>query len=202
MDIVDALNRGLRRVPPWSLYIAGLSWAAWYFWLGLNNQLGPEPINVLEREYGLVALKLIVLGLAVSPLRRLFGLNLIKQRRAIGVTAFFFALAHLLVFAVLDVQSLERVWTEVVKRPYVTIGTLSFLLLLPLAVTSNDLSMRKMGAMAWRRLHKLAYPAAFLGGIHYLWLVKGFQIQPLIYLGLIVSLLLCRRIPGRKRASA
>jgi sulfoxide reductase heme-binding subunit YedZ len=202
LDIVGAVNRGLRRIPPLAIYIVGLIWAVWYFWLGLSNQLGPEPINVLEREYGLVALKLIVLGLAVSPLRRLFGINLIKQRRAIGVTAFFFVLAHLLVFAVLDVQSLERVWTEVVKRPYVTIGMLSFLLMLPLAVTSNDLSIRKMGAMAWRRLHKLFYPAALLGGVHYLWLVKGFQIQPLIYLALIVVLLLCRKIPTRRRTAA
>ena len=78
-------------------------------------------------------------------------------RRAIGVSAFGFVVAHFLVFAILDVQSLERVWQEIVKRPYVTVGMLSFLMLIPLGITSNNWSIRKMGAAAWRRMHKLVY---------------------------------------------
>ncbi|MGR3722940.1 protein-methionine-sulfoxide reductase heme-binding subunit MsrQ [Abyssibius alkaniclasticus] len=192
MALVDRLNALLRRVPAWLLYILGAGYAAWYFWLGLSNQLGPEPINTLLRAYGLISLKLIIAGLAITPLRKWTKINLLKFRRAIGVTAFFFLLAHLAVFALLDVQSLSRVWTEVVKRPYVTIGMAGLLLLLPLAVTSNNLSLRKMGGAAWRKLHKLVYPAAILGGVHYVWLIKGWQTKPLVYLAIILILLAAR----------
>lgn len=205
MDIAGGINGGLRRVPAWSIYLAGAAYAIWEFWRALN-QLGPylvEPINVLERSYGEIALKLLVVGLLVTPLRKWTGVNLIKFRRAIGVTAFFFVLAHFLVFAILDVQSLERVWTEVVKRPYVTVGMLSFLLLVPLAMTSNNFSVRQMGAAAWRKLHRLTYPAAILAALHYLWLVKGFQLEPIIYLGIILGLVATRYwASGRKRQIA
>lgn len=202
MDIAGGINSGLRRVPAWLIYIAGVAYAVWEFWRALN-QFGPylvEPINVLERTYGEIALKLLVLGLMVTPLRKWAGINLLKFRRAIGVTAFFFVLAHFLVFAILDVQSLERVWTEVVKRPYVTVGMLSFVLLIPLAMTSNNLSVRRLGAATWRQLHKLTYPAAILAAIHYLWLVKGFQLEPIIYLLIILGLVASRYIAfGGKR---
>lgn len=202
MDIAGGINSGLRRVPAWLIYIAGVAYAVWEFWRALN-QFGPylvEPINVLERTYGEIALKLLVLGLMVTPLRKWAGINLLKFRRAIGVTAFFFVLAHFLVFAILDVQSLERVWTEVVKRPYVTIGMLSFVLLIPLAMTSNNLSVRRLGAATWRQLHKLTYPAAILAAVHYLWLVKGFQLEPISYLLIILGLVASRYIAlGGKR---
>ncbi len=190
MQMVQSINGGLRRIPAWTIYIVGAVYAVWEFWRALN-QIGPyliEPINVLERAYGEVALILLVVGLTVTPLRKWTGVNLIKFRRAIGVTAFFYVLAHFLVFAVLDVQSVSRVWTEIVKRPYVTVGMASFLMLIPLAVTSNNLSVRKLGAATWRKMHKLTYPAAILGGIHYLWLVKGFQLEPIIYLLVILGL--------------
>lgn len=198
----DALNRVLRRIPAWTIYIVGAAYAVWEFWRALN-QIGPylvEPINVLERAYGEIALILLVVGLMVTPLRKWLGLNLLKFRRAVGVTAFFFVLAHFLVFAILDVQSLERVWTEIVKRPYVTVGMVSFLMLIPLAVTSNNLSVRKLGAASWRKLHKLTYPAAILGAVHYLWLVKGFQLEPIIYLVVIVGLIATRYVVLQRKA--
>jgi sulfoxide reductase heme-binding subunit YedZ len=194
MDIVGSINGTLRKVPAWTIYICAAAWAAWLFWQALNG-LGPyavEPINVLERAYGLVALKLLVAGLLVTPLRKWTGINLMKFRRAIGVTAFFYVLAHFLVFAVLDVQSLSRVWTEVVKRPYVTVGMLAFAMLVPLAITSNNLAVRKLGSASWRKLHKLTYPVAILAAIHYLWLVKGFQMPPVVYLTIILVLLAAR----------
>ena len=201
----QSINCALRKVPAWTVYIVGAVYAVWQFWLALN-QIGPylvEPINVLERAYGEVGLKLMVLGLLVTPLRKWTGVNLIKFRRAIGVTAFFFVLAHFLVFAILDVQSVSRVWTEIVKRPYVTVGMVSFLLMIPLAVTSNNLSVRKMGAAAWRKMHKLTYPAAILGAVHYLWLVKGFQLEPIIYLVVILGLVATRYVSfGRNRQPA
>ena len=197
--MVDQVNTALRRVPAWTIYIVCTAWVAWLFYLGATNQLGPEPINTLEREYGELALKLIVFGLLVTPLRRLAGINLMKFRRAIGVSAFFVVLAHLLVWAILDVQTWERVWTEIVKRPYVTVGMAAFLLMVPLAVTSNNWSVRKLGA-AWRQLHKLVYPVAVLGALHYLWLVKGFQLEPIIYMVVILGLVAWRYWPAQRES--
>jgi sulfoxide reductase heme-binding subunit YedZ len=204
MDVAGKINGVLRKIPAWPVYIVGAAYAVWEFWRALN-QIGPylvEPINVLERAYGEVALILMVAGLVVTPLRNWTGINLIKFRRAIGVTAFFYVLAHFLVFAILDVQSVSRVWTEIVKRPYVTVGMASFLMLIPLAVTSNNRSLRKLGPAVWRKLHKLTYPAAVLGAVHYLWLVKGFQLEPIIYLAAILGLVGTRYASfSRKRDS-
>lgn len=199
--MIATLNGSFRRIPAWTIYIAGAAWAAWLFYLGLTGGLGVEPINALEREYGEIGLKLLILSLVITPLRTYAGLNLLKFRRALGVTTFFFILAHFLVWAVLDVQSLARVWDDILKRPYVTVGMLSFVLMIPLAVTSNNWSLRKMGAAAWRKLHKLTYPIAVLGGVHYLWLVKGFQIEPIIYL-LVILGLLATRVSWQRRARA
>ncbi|EET48140.1 protein-methionine-sulfoxide reductase heme-binding subunit MsrQ [Thalassobium sp. R2A62] len=192
MDIVGNLNSAFREIPAWTIYVVGAVWASWLFYLGLTGGLGAEPINALEREYGEVALKLMVVGLVVTPLRKYTGVNLLKFRRAIGVTAFFFVLAHFSVWAVLDIGSLGRVWVDILKRPYVTIGMASFLMLIPLAITSNNTMVKRLGAASWRQLHKLTYPAALLGAIHYIWLVKGFQIEPLVYLAIILGLLAVR----------
>ena len=196
--MVNAINSFARKVPAWLIYVIGAAWAVYLFYLAaFTSAFGPEPINALEREYGEIGLKLLVVGLLITPLRKMFKLNLLKFRRAIGVTTFFYILAHFLVFAILDVQSLERVWTEVVKRPYVTVGMLSFAMLIPLAITSNNLSVRKLGAATWRKLHLLTYPIAILGAIHYLWLVKGFQIEPIVYLVIICGLVGYRYLPKR-----
>jgi methionine sulfoxide reductase heme-binding subunit len=205
MTLSATINGALRKVPAWPLYILAAAYTAWEFWRALTQQ-GPylvEPINVLERTYGQIALILLVAGLCVTPLRQWTGVNLIKFRRAVGLCAFFFVVAHFLVFAVLDVQSLGRVWTETVKRPYVTVGMLAFVLLIPLAMTSNNLSIRKMGAAAWRQLHKLSYVAVILGALHYLWLSRGFQIEPLVYLALSIGLVALRykHIVWRKQAA-
>ena len=187
--LVDRANGALRRVPPWTLYILGALWAGWLFYLGLTGGLGPEPINALEREYGSVALQLMVAVLLVTPLRRYLGLNLIRFRRQIGLLAFYYVLAHFAVYAVLDVQSFDRVWADIVKRPFVTVGFAALVLLVPIAVTSNNASIRRLGAGVWKRLHWLTYPAAILGAAHYVWLVKGWPIEPFVYLGAVVVLL-------------
>lgn len=192
MSIAKRLNGALRRVPAWSIYVVAAIWVAWMFYLAATNQMGPEPINALEREYGAMGFKLLIAGLAVTPLRNWTGINLIKFRRALGVTTFFLILAHFMVWAVLDVQTVARVWTEIMKRKYVTVGMAAFVLLLPLALTSNNLAIRRMGPVAWRRLHKLVYPAAILAGIHYLWLVKGIQLEPVVYMTVILALLVIR----------
>lgn len=199
--MMQRVNAALRRVPPWTLYVIGAGWAAWLFWLAATGGLGVEPIEALEHRYGMLALQLIVAGLAVSPICRHLRLNLMPFRRAIGVLAFFYVLAHLMVWAVLDVQTVSAVWADIVKRPYVTIGMAAFVLLIPLAVTSNNRAVRRLGGLRWRQLHRLVYPAAVLGAVHYVWLSKGFQIEPLIYLIAILGLLALRlrRMAGRVR---
>ena len=202
MEMVNTLNGWLRRVPAWVIYVIGFGWIGWLFYSALQGWMGPEPINALERAYGEVALYLVVATLAITPLRNMLNLNLIKFRRAIGLMCFYFVLAHLLVWVVLDVGTLDRVWTEIVKRPYVTIGFAGFLLLLPLAFTSNNWAVRKMGPIRWRKLHKLTYPAAILAVVHYIWLVRGWPLEPFVYLAIIIGLLAIRMIPRRKPSPA
>ncbi len=203
-NMQDAINSIFRRIPAWVIYLASFAYAGWLFWLGIDNQLGADPVKALEHKYGEAALYILIAGLAVSPLRRTFGINLLKFRRAIGLACFFFVVCHLLVWALLDVQRLDRVWADIVKRPYITVGMVAFALLLPLAVTSNNLSLRKMGAAAWGKLHKLVYPAAILAAVHYVMLVKGWQVRPLVFLAIILALIGWRylsKLPARRAAS-
>lgn len=186
--MVDWINKLVRRLPVWVVYVALALPAPWLFWLGLTGGLGVEPIKALEHEYGELALKLLIAGLAITPLRRYVGINLLKLRRSIGLMAFFYVSAHLLVWLVLDVQILSQIWADILKRPYITVGMAGFALLIPLALTSNAWSVRKLGR-AWRGLHKLVYPAVLLGGLHFVMLAKGWQIEPLVYLAIILGLL-------------
>lgn len=198
MKLIDTVNTSLRRVPVWLVYLVGSLPPFWFLYLGLTGGLGVEPINALERELGKLALQAVILGLAVTPLRGTIGLNLMKFRRAIGVLTFYYVSAHLLVWLVLDVQIFGQIWADIVKRPYITVGMSAFLLLLPLAATSNNLSVRKLGPR-WRRLHRLVYPAAILGGVHYVMLQKTWQPEPLTYLGIILALLAWRGVRSVQR---
>lgn len=187
----DVANQTLRKIPPWVLYFLGVCYPVWLLYLGVTGGLGPDPVKALEHAMGERALQLVIVGLAVTPLRRFTGLNLLKFRRAIGVVTFSYVALHLIVWLVLDVQILSQILTDIAKRPYITIGMAAFVLMMPLAVTSNNFSVRHLGRR-WRRLHLLTYPAALLGGGHYVMLAKGFQIEPLIYLALILALLSSR----------
>lgn len=192
MILADRINGAARRLPTWPLYIVGLIPAGWLFYLGATNQLGPEPVEVLEHEYGLIALQLLIAGLAVTPLRKYAGVNLLKFRRAIGVLAFTYVTLHLSVWLVLDVQIVSEILKDIYKRPYITIGMVGFLVMLPLALTSNDWSVRKLGAATWRRLHQLTYAAVILGAVHFVMLSKGFQLEPLLYLAAALGLVALR----------
>jgi len=198
--ISDKINQAVRRVPPWTIYILGAGHIVWLVWLGATGGLGVEPINALERVLGETGLKLLIAGLAITPLRRYAGINLIRLRRAIGLTAFLYIAVHLTVWLVLDVQSFARLWSDILKRPYITIGMLGFVLMIPLAVTSNNWFVRKLGPV-WRRLHKLTYVVAVLGALHFVMLAKGFQIEPLVYMALVVGLLALRFQKRARRAA-
>lgn len=189
--MIDAINTALRRIPTWVLYLLGSLYPVWLLYLGMTGGLGADPVKALEHELGERALQLLILGLAVTPLRRFVGVNLIRFRRALGVLTFTYVALHLLVWLLLDVQIVSQILADIAKRPYITIGMAGFVLMVPLALTSNDASVKRLGRK-WKRLHLLTYPAAFLGGLHYVMLVKGFQIEPLIYLTVIVVLLALR----------
>ncbi len=195
-EMVERLNAVFRRVPTWWIYLAGVLHIGWLFWLGLTGGLGVEPIKALEHAYGEMGLNLLVAGLVITPLRRFLGLNMIRFRRALGLVAFAYICAHFLVWLILDVQMIAQIWADILKRPYITVGLAGFVVLVPLAVTSNNMSVRKLGA-GWRKLHKLTYIAAVLGVVHFLMLVKGFPVEPLIYVMAIAGLLLLRIRPGR-----
>ena len=179
--MIDTLNQSLRKLPTWPLYIVAALYPCFLLYQGLTGALGVDPVKVMEHDLGRKGLQMIILSLCVTPLRRFLGLNLLRFRRAIGLIAFFYVALHLLVWLVLDVQILSQIWADILKRPYITIGMAGFVLLVPLAITSNNWSVRRLGRK-WNLLHKLAYVAVLLGAVHFVMLVKGFRLEPLIYL--------------------
>ena len=199
MTLVDRINAGLRRVPTWPFYVIGALPPFWYLYLGFTGGLGAEPISALEHKLGLLGLQFLLLGLAVTPLRRFAGINLLKFRRAIGLLAFYYICMHLLTWLVLDIRDPARIWADIVKRPYITVGMVGFVLLVPLAATSNNASVRRLRAR-WRQLHWLVYPAVILGAVHFVMLRKGWQGEPLAYLA-IAAILLALRLRIRRSST-
>ncbi|OIP86428.1 MAG: sulfoxide reductase heme-binding subunit YedZ, partial [Rhodobacterales bacterium CG2_30_65_12] len=181
MALADTINRAARKLPTWPLYGFGALPPFWYLYLGFTGGLGVEPISALEHRLGLLALQFLIAGLVITPLRIWAGVNLIRFRRALGLLAFYYISAHLLAWLLLDVRDPARIWADIVKRPYITIGMAGFLMLVPLAITSNMASIRRLGAR-WRQLHLLVYPAVLAGGLHFVILRKGWQVEPLAYL--------------------
>ena len=189
--LIQWINTGLRKIPTWVLYLILLIPGLLTLAAGLTDNLGPEPINELEEELGEFALKLLILGLAVSPLLHFARINLVRFRRVIGVMAFAYVMAHFLVWFLLDLQSLSHTWTEIAKRPYVTVGMAGFIAMIPLALTSNDLSVRRLGRF-WRVLHRLTYLVAILAGLHFIMLSKGFDVEALAHMVVILAFLALR----------
>lgn len=197
--MVQTINGALRRVPSWLVYLLGLIPLVLLIYDALMGNLGVDPTKKIERSLGDASIKLIILGLAITPLMKFARINMIKFRRAIGLLAFFYVLLHLLVWLVLDVQLWNQIWADIVKRPYITVGMAAFALMIPLAVTSNNWSIRKLGP-SWRRLHRAVYVIGILGAVHFIMQAKGFQLEPIVYLAVILVLLALRvvKIPVRR----
>jgi methionine sulfoxide reductase heme-binding subunit len=199
---MQALNQFLRRVPPWVVYLGGVLPFLWIVWLTVNGALGADPVKAIELRLGLLSLQFLVAGLCVTPLRWA-GLNLIRYRRAIGLMAFFYVTMHLLTWGVLDMGlRLDQIAADLVKRWYIIIGLAGFLMLVPLAVTSNNMSIRRLGPKAWQRLHRLTYAAILAGAIHYVMIGKVWLVEPLLYLTAALALLALRVWKARPRAAA
>lgn len=175
-----------------ALYIFGMMPAVLYFYWGVTDQLGADPQNVLERALGLWALRFLIASLAITPLRRLGGPSLYRFRRAVGLLAFYYAALHLAAYMLIDKGlDLDAIVADILKRPYITVGMLAFVVLVPLAATSNDAMIRRLGTR-WRKLHRLAYLAAAAAALHFIMLVKVWPLEPLIYAALVTVLLLYR----------
>jgi len=200
MGIVQSINSALKRVPAWPLYIVLTIPGVWVYYKAFNNQLGPDPLRALENQLGVWALQLLVAVLLITPLRNMFNLQLIKFRRALGLMAFYYALTHMMTYFWLDQGWYwPDIIKDVTKRPYIMIGMSVLIALLPLAITSNNLSIRKIGPLKWRKLHRLTYYAAIGGAVHYVMLEKTWQQEPLTYVAIVLALLGYRAWKGFKK---
>ena len=198
-------RHGLKPLAFWLLAAPGLymGWQ-WYLLLtGGPHDLGFNPIETTHRFLGDTAIRILLVSLAITPLRDLTRwLPVMKIRRRIGLAAFWYAVLHILAYLVLDkyfaaggsvTGALDGLWEDVVERVYITLGMAAFLLLIPLALTSFDGMVRRLGAGLWQRIHYLVYPVAGLAVLHHGFMEKGNQIGPWIH-GLILALLLGYRL--------
>ena len=163
-----------------------------------HHRLGANPYEFATRTTGALALLFLILSLAVTPLRKMLGLPwLVKFRRMLGLFGFFYAALHLLTYTWFDkFFDVKAIIEDVGKRPFITIGMASFVLLVPLAITSTQKMVKRLGGRTWSRLHKLAYVAAAGGVIHYYMLVKADTREPLLF-GAALALVLIYRIVNK-----
>jgi DMSO/TMAO reductase YedYZ heme-binding membrane subunit len=158
------------------------------------HRLGANPSEFAIRTTGTLALLFLIISLAVTPFRKLLGQPwMVKFRRMLGLFGFFYAALHLLIYTLLDRSaSLRAVIEDIGKRPFITVGMASFVLLVPLAVTSTQKMIKRLGGKRWNRLHRLVYVAAAGGALHYYMLVKADTREPLLFAAALAALLLYR----------
>ena len=188
-------SQWMKRVIKPSIFLLCLVPVGLLTYQGLTNQLTANPISDITLETGVWTLRFIVITLCITPLRKLSGWSIIAQlRRMIGLFAFFYGTLHFTTYIWLDqFFDISSILKDIPKRPFILMGFSSFLLLIPLAATSFNWIMKKMGGKRWKWLHRLLYLTAIGGVIHYYWLVKADTRRPIIY-GIIVAVLLGYRL--------
>ncbi len=195
--MIDTFNRFARRVPTWSVYILGLLVFGFIMALVISNNAGPDPVKALEKGLGERGLQFLIVALCITPLRWA-GINAIKFRRAVGLVAFFFIALHFATWVVLDMGlRWSEILSDLYKRPYILIGFAAFLGMIPLAITSNNRSIKRLGAGTWKRLHWLAYPATLAGAVHFVMIGKVYALDSVFYLAVVVGVLAARWVKAR-----
>ena len=198
--------------------VAALIPFAHLVWRGFNSDLTADPLVEVTNETGIWTLRFVVATLAITPIRRLTGWNVvIRFRRMLGLFAFFYAMLHFLTYVIGDrfasldfpdgfvawstfVNLMASIWEDVAKRPYITVGFIAFVSMVPLALTSTAGWIRRLGGRNWQRLHRLVYLTGIAGVTHYWWRVKADTLHPLIYAGLVALLLGYRLALSFKRS--
>ena len=192
----------MKRLGRPAVFITCLVPLAYIAWKFQQDKLGANPIRELEIETGLWTLRLLAVTLMITPVRRAFGWNwLVKYRRTLGLFTFFYATVHLSMWAGVDwFFAWGDMWHEIVKHKYILVGMLTWLIMLPLALTSTRGWVRRLGKR-WTMLHRLVYVAAITGTVHYLWAVKKDTFFPVVYLGIFTLLLGYRVVSARQQRS-
>ena len=185
----------------WAVALACLAPLVWLVWRGYQGDLGANPIEKVIRNLGVWGLRLLIVGLTITPLARLLRRpRLIRVRRPIGLIAFGYIVLHLSTYIGVDQYfDWAAIWKDILKRPFITIGMAAFLLLIPMAATSFNAAIRWLGAQRWRGLHRLIYLIVPMGVVHYYLLVKADHRPPLIYGGIVLLLLGWRAVAALGR---
>jgi len=193
----------VERVLKPALFAIALIPFAYLVWGLFNDALGANPVNEFIRETGVWGLRFLLITLCVTPLRRMSGWNLImKFRRMLGLYAFFYSALHLIAYLIFEAE-LDFIYVieDAIYRMYITVGWIGLLPLLPLAITSTDGMVRRLGGKRWQRLHRTVYVAALASVGHYLLLVKADLRDPLFYLAILLLLMLVRLPPVARQLS-
>ncbi len=195
--MLNSFNGYARRLPTWVVYLGGALPFAVLVYGAFFGGLGADPVKALELNLGVWGLRFLIASLAITPLMS-YGARLVKFRRSLGLLGFFYILLHFATWMALDLGlRWGQIGSELVKRPFIIVGFGAFLLLSPLALTSWNGAIRRLGAETWKKVHKLAYPAILAGGVHYVMIGKVYRAETLIYLAIIVVLLGMRLLPKR-----
>lgn len=183
------------------IFINSLVPLALVSWDAVNGNLGANPIEFFLRTTGVLALVFLILGLAITPLHKYNGWSgLVKFRRMLGLYAFFYAFLHFISYIGFDRSlNLSETIADIVQRPFIAVGMASFFLMIPLAVTSTNGMIKSLGGKNWQKLHKLSYPIAILGVVHFYMIVKSDLTYPLLFAAALVCLLGYRISAAREK---
>ena len=197
-SLFDLVRASVRRLRSWHIYLSLLVPLLFLAYDLLSGQLGVDPMRAIEKSLGVTAIYILILTLCITPFSLLTGINFIRFRRAFGLMSFFYIILHFSTWLLLDMQLR---WVEIAesltRKPFIVFGMMGFLLLIPLAATSNNYSMKRLGKY-WQKLHKLIYVAIILGGIHYLMMEKTLQNDAIITFIIIIVLISLRFFKIRK----
>lgn len=197
-SLFDLVRASVRRLRSWHIYVSLLVPLLFLTYDLLSGRLGVDPMRAIEKSLGVTAIYILILTLCITPFSTLTGINFIRFRRAFGLMSFFYIILHFSTWLLLDMQLR---WVEIAesltRKPFIVFGMMGFLLLIPLAATSNNYSMKRLGKY-WPKLHKLIYAATILGGVHYLMMEKTLQNDAIITFIIIIVLISLRFFKLRK----